>query len=142
MTMIALCRFSTSSSLADHQRGRFAQFDEHFRLTPGRTYSVAGLGIWETVLQVLVRDDSHLPLWCQAGLFDIDPQPIPSDWCFGLYPAVSASGSDLWTQWVALWGYESLVSDPSHNDRLMDRDPVALEIFHREIDSIERGPLE
>jgi hypothetical protein len=132
--MRALCRFIDSASLADHQRGRFASIVEQYDLSVGELYAVLGMGIWETVLQVLVRNDWGLPVWCPAALFEIEDQPLPDHWRFALRSDVQASGRDLWTRWVAQWGYPELIVDERHSDALMERDAAALEIFSREIE--------
>jgi hypothetical protein len=130
--MIAVCRYVRSGSLADHQRGRFIAFDEAFDLTVDRTYIVLGMGIWETVLQLLVKDDRSLPAWCPAALFDISDQSMPPGWRFVLRDGAQCSGADLWTRWVAHWGYEQLVSDERHSDALLERDAQALAVFETE----------
>jgi hypothetical protein len=130
--MIAVCRYARSGSLADHQRGRFVAVDEAFNLTVDRTYLVVGMGIWETVLQVLVKDDTGLPAWCPAALFDIGDRPLPPAWRFALRDGARCSGTDLWTRWVAHWGYDQLVSDERHSDALMERDAEALAVFASE----------
>jgi hypothetical protein len=130
--MIAVCRHTRSGLLADHQRGRFVALDEAFALTVDRKYVVVGMGIWETVLQVLTKDDNGLPAWCPAALFDIDDQAMPPSWRFALRSGAHCSGTDLWTRWVAHWGYEQLVSDERHSDALMERDAEALVIFESE----------
>ena len=128
--MTAACRATRTSDLADHQRGRFSDLDEEFPVTSGRTYEVVGVGVWETTLEVLIRDDDGQPSWCPAGLFDISDQPMPDGWRFALRDGVSLSGRDLWTQWVVVCGYSTLVTDPTHSDRLMERDPAALRTFY------------
>lgn len=139
--MNATCRFSRSSQLPDHQRGRFTDFDEEFSVTAGRDYIVLGVGIWETILQVLIRDDDGLPSWCPAGLFAMSAQPVPVGWLCGLGDGISASGVDLWTRWVVKWGYAELVTDERHSDLLMERDPAALAIFERELSRLaEQAP--
>ena len=139
--MIAVCAGVRTSELADHQRGRFAGIDQTYALTAGEAYVVLAVGIWETILQVLVRDDDGLPIWCPAGLFDIETQQMPAHWEFSLDEGVGASGPDLWTRWVARWGYPEVVRDPAHSDALMERDPHALEIFARELQQRERDLL-
>lgn len=131
--MIVSCAHNRSSGLSDHQRGRFASIDATYDLTVGKNYVALGLGIWETVLQVLIQDDNGLPNWCPMGLFDCKPQAIPAHWKFGLRSGITASGSHLWTQWVAIWGYEELVDDPGHSDALMERSRRAHTTFHKEL---------
>lgn len=131
--MIATCRLSRSSQLPDHQRGRFADFDQEYPVTPGCDYVVAGGGMWETILHFLIEGDDELPHWCPAGLFELAPQPIPAGWLCALGDGISASGADLWTRWVVKWGYPELVADERHSDLLMERDPKALAVFEREL---------
>lgn len=132
--MLAAAAHNRSSELADHQRGRFLEIEGTYPVTPGKLYPVIGLGIWETVLHALIEDDDGLANWCPIGLFDIGPQTLPSEWSFALADGVSASGRQLWTRWVARWGYDELVKDVDHSDALMNRDPEAIRIFQREVD--------
>lgn len=139
--MIATCKLQRSSQLPDHQRGRFADLDQEYPVTPGRSYTVAGVGVWETILQILVQDDDGLPSWCPAGLFSLDPQPLPAGWLCALGDGISASGTDLWTRWVVRCGYSELVINERHNLLLMERDPRALAVFKREVNHrIEQAP--
>lgn len=131
--MTATCLSANTGELADHQRGRFTDIEESYALTIGQRYLVMGIGVWETVLHTLVRDDDGLPCWCPIGLFDLRKQPVPMEWSFALEDGIRASGRALWTKWVARWGYQQLVEDPAHSDGLMERDPIALEIFDREM---------
>ena len=131
--MIAICKLSRSSELPDHQRGRFTDFDDDYAVTPGRHYAVAGVGVWETILQFLVQDDDGLPSWCPAGLFELQPQPVPVGWLCALGDGISAHGRELWTRWTMRCGYPELIEDERHSDRLIERDPVALAVFEREI---------
>jgi hypothetical protein len=131
--MIVTCVYNLGDDLADHQRGRFTMLHSEYPLTKGAAYVALGMGVWETILEVLVRDDWGKPLWCPLGLFDCPPQPMPADWAFTVCDGLTLSGTALWTRWVARWGYEELVRDPGHSDALMERDPAALAIFSREV---------
>jgi len=124
--MIVTCARTNSAQFADHQRGRFTDVDEQYPLTLGASYVVLGMGIWETVLHVLVRDDEGNPNWCPLAAFDCARQRIPTTWEFATREGLLASGRDIWTRWVAQWGYPELVRDPAHSDALMERDPAAL----------------
>lgn len=127
--MIVTCVRTRGSELSDHQRGRFTSFDSDYSLTYGAHYVVLGMGIWETVAQVLVREDNGLPSWCPLALFDCAPQPLPAHWEFTLCDGINASGTALWTHWVAQWGYPQLIRDPAQSDALMERDPEAMYAF-------------
>jgi hypothetical protein len=95
---------------------------------------VLGLGLFETILIVLVCDETGKPNWLPSGLFEFDVQRLPAEWEFALLDGVAASGGDASNRWVAKWGYPELVRDPTHADRLTERDPAALEVFFRELE--------
>lgn len=127
------CAFNRSSSLPDEQRGRMVDVDETYPLTVGSEYVVVGMGLWENVLSVLVRDDWGNPCFARAALFELGSQEVPVGWRFALGPGIWASGRDLWVQPCgAVWGYDELVDDPGHAGALEERDPDALAIFERE----------
>lgn len=127
--MIAVCRHNRTVALSDHQRGRFTGLDEEHYLTIGDGYLVLGMGIFETVLYFLVRDDTGDPSFSPAAMFEGEERELPADWWFSLRDGISASGTDLWNRCVAMWGYEALVNDTSHSSSLGERDIDALEIF-------------
>jgi hypothetical protein len=104
----------------------------NFNVTVGSTYGIFGMGIWETVLLVLVRDDSGKPSWLPIGLFDLERSHLPQDWEFVLLDRRAASGGDASNRWVAMWGYHELVSNRAHSDALVERVPEALEVFYRQ----------
>ena len=130
--MIAQCRHSRTVALSDHQRGRLTALDEEHHLTIGDRYLVLGMGIFETVLYFLVRDDTGSPSLSPAAMFDCDTTELPRDWWFSLRDGIRASGSELWNRCVAIWGYGALVNDPDHSGALGERDASALETFDRE----------
>ena len=130
--MKARCVHDVSSELADHQRGRFAERELRYDLTPGGSYVIMGMGIWEAVLHVLVRDDLGAPFWFPIGLFDIPEQPLPSGWRFTPLDGLRLSGREAWGHCVALWSYRELISNPRHTEGLSDRDPEALATFEHE----------
>lgn len=127
------CVFNRSSSLPDEQRGRMVDFEETYPLTVGSEYLVVGMGLWENVLFVLVRDDWGKPCFARAGIFEQGSQKVPQGWRFALGPGIQASGQELWVNPCgAVWGYDDLVDDPAHAGALEERDPDALAIFDRE----------
>jgi hypothetical protein len=124
------CAFNRSEMLADHQRGRVADVDSVYPLSVGVEYVVVGMGLWENVLSVLVRDDWGKPCFAPAGLFELGVHDVPADWRFGLCSGIRASGRGLWTDPCgAVWGYQELVDDPAHPAALEERDAAALMIF-------------
>lgn len=130
--MKAVCVHNVSSGLPDHQRGRFAEREVRYDLTVGGGYLIMAMGIWEAVLQVLVRDDRGAPFWFPIGLFDIPEQALPSGWRFTPHDGLRLSGREAWGHCVALWGYGELITNPRHSDDLSDRDPEALKLFEQE----------
>lgn len=132
--MIATCIANRSASLPDHQRGRLAELDSEYPLTPGSSYIVVGMGIWENVLHFLLRDDTGWPTFVPVALFDCPAQDVPNRWLFSLQAGARAHGRDLWvTPCAALWGYETLVLDPDHASLLGERDDEAVSEFFREL---------
>jgi hypothetical protein len=130
--MVGRCVHNTGASLGQPQRGHFYSDTTVFDLRVGSDYPVLGIGIFETILVALVVDDTRKPNWLPAGLFEFEPQTLPTDWEFVLLDGVAASGGEASNGWVAKWGYPDLVRDESHSDALIERDPAALEVFFRE----------
>ncbi|QNE22463.1 hypothetical protein F1D05_36890 [Kribbella qitaiheensis] len=95
---------------------------------------------WENILNVLIRDDFDKPCYVPAGLFDLEIQPLPSGWKFGLFSGIRASGEGLWTDpYGAAWGYAEFVDDPHHGIGLVEGDPAALAIFAERRAEAERA---
>src|SRR5690348_16548183 len=92
-----------------------------------------GMSLWETILTVLVLDETGRPRWHPIGLFEFEHRQLPEDWEFMLLDGVAASGGDALDRYVAMWGYRELVRDPGHSDRLIERDPAALRVFFSEL---------
>lgn len=130
--MRATCVSNDPKQLADHQRGRAAEYESEYPLTVGKSYVLLGMSIWENVFEFLVRDDWGGPCFAPAGFFDLLTAPIPEGWLFGLRPGIRASGRDLWSSpSVAVWGYPELVEDHAHAAALQQQEPAALELFDR-----------
>jgi hypothetical protein len=94
---------------------------------------VLGICIWETILIVLICDETGMPRWHPIGLFEVDHQKLPDAWEFRLIDGIAASGGDALNRRVAVWGYRELVRDLQYIDKLIDHDPAALEVFFREL---------
>jgi len=131
--MFVRCTFSTGAELGAPVRGNFYSTETVFSLTVGQDYPVLGMGLFETEMSALVCDDTGRPNWLPVGLFDFGVRAWPASWEFALLDGVAASGGDASNRWVAKWGYPELVREPDHTDRLIERDPVALAIFYREL---------
>lgn len=131
--MIAECIHATGESLGRPERGAFYGTRTHFDLTVGSRYPVLGMGLFETILIVLIRSDSGHPDWLPIGLFRVVDPTIPSDWEFALLDGPACSGGDTSNRWLAKWGYSRLVRDPTHSDALIERDGDALNVFEEEV---------
>lgn len=131
--MIARCVHNSGSSLGEPSRGSFYTLETVFHLELGKKYVVLGLGIFETVLLALVCDETGNPNWLPIGLFELEATVVPAHWQFAVVDGLAASGGDASNRWVARWGYPELVLDDRHSDALIERDPLALEIFAREL---------
>lgn len=129
------CRHTSGSELGKPERGHFYALGTKFQLRRGVEYPALGIGIWETTLVVLVRDETRLPNWLPTGLFEIELDGLPSSWEFRVYDGRAASGGDALNRWVAIWSYRRLVRDETHRDGLIERDPEALRLFAAELDS-------
>lgn len=136
--MIAKCVRKTGASLGSPRHGNFYTAQTVFSVELGSNYHVLGLGLFETVLLALICDENRKPNWLPIGLFELDHQRLPDNWEFALLDGVAASGGDSSNRWVAKWGYEELVRDAQHSDRLIERDPIALQIFFRELERLRR----
>jgi hypothetical protein len=92
--VIAKCVHNTGANLGSLARGHFYTPETVFRVEIGAEYQVRGMGIFETVLLDLVRDDTGKPNWLPIGLFEIDAHALPADWEFTLLDGSAASGGD------------------------------------------------
>ncbi len=106
-----------------------------FHVKVGSVYYALGMGIWQTVLMVLVRDDTLRPSWLPVGLFEMSSSRLPEDWEFVILDRLAASGGEASNRWVAVWGYPELVRNRAHSDGLIERDPEALSIFDHEVNA-------
>jgi hypothetical protein len=93
-----------------------------FHVQIGQEYVVFAVAIYSGVTMLLLEDDDHLPNWYPLDLFTISQARIPSDWFSIAYP-----GTENGLQFLV--GYERLVSDESHYDALLEREPEALGFF-------------
>jgi hypothetical protein len=128
----ARCAGSTGADLGGSTSRFFHTDRTDFHVHVGTIYYGLGMGIWETVVMILVRDDTGGPSWLPVGLFDINASSLPEDWEFVVLDGIAASGGDASNRWVAMWGYPELVRNRAHSDGLIDRDPQALAVFDRE----------
>ena len=99
-----------------------------------KEYPVVGLALSKLVLLALVAAEWEKPFWLPVGLFDFTDITLPASWKFSVQDRVAASGGPAdYAQAIAIWGYPKLVEDPTHSDMIVERDPEAMAIFHREL---------
>lgn len=132
--VIARCLHATGASLGAPRRGHLYTPKTVFHLKVGKEYTVLGIGLFESVLVALVCDETGDPDWFPVGVFDLAIQSVPPEWEFVVRDGHAASGGDVTNRWVAMWGYAELVRDPSHSDRLLEREPAALAVFYRQLE--------
>lgn len=90
--------------------------------------------LWTYGLGVLIVDDTGRPNWKPIGLFKVIDGNVPKYWEF----AIVGGREPI----LALWGYPSLIRDPSHHDDLIDRKLSALGAFRRETEGDSNLPHE
>ena len=61
---------------------------------------------------LVIGDGIRRPYWIPVDLFEITDKSIPSNWSFTVVRGHLVR---------ALWGYDSLISDPNHHDDLINR---------------------
>jgi hypothetical protein len=96
-----------------------------FTVSVGREYYVFAMALWRGVILLLLADDYHLPNWFPIQLFSVTDPSLPEEWSF--LPSDSDEG-----MLQALWGYEQMITDATHYDALLDREPEALQCFYEE----------
>lgn len=78
-------------------------------------------------MQLLLADDNHRPNWFPMCLLSVNDPRLPEDWLFKYF---ESEGDEEWLQ--ALWGYERLITDVTHYEALLEREPEALRYFYEE----------
>ena len=89
-------------------------------------YPVFGVGVYRGVVLFLLLDNVGLPSWYPADLFTIRDARVPDHWLSAVYPRNEIG-------LAFLIGYEALIADDAHYDALLEREPDALAIFHRQV---------
>lgn len=125
MIMRAVCLDNCGRVLSDRHFAIGYTVDSAFTVSVGKEYDIFAMALWQGTLLMLVADDHHLPNWFPAELFSYSHPRLPPDWLFTA-SLTEASGLE------ALWGYERLITDPSHYDALLEREPEALTYFYEE----------
>lgn len=126
--MIVRCIANTGATLPavniDPRRGYDRSTE--FPLTVHVDYVVFAVTVFLGTAWYYVLDDDGLdwPTWMPASLFEIADGSLPHAWKFGY---VRYSQEDQ----KAILSFPEWADDPSFYERLVDRDPVAVEIFAR-----------
>ncbi|MEZ0579131.1 hypothetical protein [Nocardioides sp. MH1] len=132
--MIVRCIANTGASLPaaniDTRRG----YDRatEFPLTIGDSYAVFAFTIFLGTGWYYVIDDDRLdwPTWMPASLFDVVDGSIPAGWKLG-YVRLSADDQR------PIVSFPEWADDPAFYERLVDQDPVAVQVFDRRRREIE-----
>lgn len=105
----------------------------HTDLTVGGIYVIYAVGVYSDDLQFLVQSDSKSATWVSPHLFEPVDSRLPPYWEFVSF---AIEGSERWQRrtFQAIWGYPRLVTDPLHNDRLLEWDPEEVAHFEEEIE--------
>jgi hypothetical protein len=130
--MRVLCNSNEGSALSAKYLGIGNTPESVFHVQVGTAYSVFAIAVYRGATLLLLSDDDGLPNWYPVDLFSIKDNKIPADWLIAVY-----SGNDEGLQF--LMGYERLVSEDSHYEALLERDPAALSFFRSEAQSEHRN---
>lgn len=121
--MQVVCVGNRGSDLPESVLRATGNFEStRFGLTVGRTYAVYAMAVWRGNLGVLVLDDGARPSWCHVELFEFIDATLPPHWSFTTRDEEVFGIS-------ALWGYRSLIQNPSHNEDLVERERSAWKDF-------------
>ena len=107
------------SDLPESVLGRTANSERaRFQISVGSAYAVYAMAIRQGNLGLLVLGDHARPVWCHVELFEVSDAALPAGWGFTARDEEAFGVS-------ALWGYRSIIQNPSHNDDLMERERSA-----------------
>lgn len=123
--MRVTCISDSGQSLSDQFLRLGYTVKSAFSVSVGKEYEVFAMSLWSGAILLLLADEHHLPNWFPLELFSLIDPGLPADWSF--WPNL-ANKNGL----QALWGYERLITDASHYDGLVERDPEALRHFYEE----------
>lgn len=110
---------------------RFSPREAYF-VTPGHTYEVAGVGVFEEELCVLINDDDRHPDWPPAALFEVIDSTVPGHWIARLFDAEDTDGGG----WTFRLGYPELVNSLAHVNGVIEGDSAATEVHYIEAGTI------
>lgn len=123
MVMQVICIGNRGSDLPELVLSVSGNFEStKFQLTVDGTYAVYAMAISRGNVMLLVLNDNVRPTWTHVELFHFTDAALPSDWSFARREEGIFGIS-------ALWGYRSMIENPSHNDDLMERERSAWRDF-------------
>ena len=93
-----------------------------FHVSIGKSYPVFAMALWQSVIIILLLDDTGKPNWYSIEIFSIVDPKLSDDWYFS-----TTIANDHGVQ--AIWGYEHMTSNPKHYEAVIERDPEALRVF-------------
>jgi hypothetical protein len=96
-----------------------------FHVTAHRIYEVAGVGVITGTICYLISDDTRLPNWLPAALFEVVDSAVGSNWHLVYYHRETRLPGVI----DAMIADADIALDPHLPDALMNRDPAALKRF-------------
>lgn len=132
----ATCITNRGADLVNPARDHFYTPTTTFTLTAGQRYPIVGLGMFGSILVVLVVDDSRSPNWVPPGVLDLSRFAIPRTWAANVVDRAGATGGSC-SNWVFLMGPPAMGPDATTVDLLTDRDDDALEQFWARIGRLD-----
>jgi hypothetical protein len=125
--MRVICRANNARALPPKHFVAFRGESERtiYHVSVAAEYFVFAMALYNSVMILLLVDDTGKPNWYPIEFFSFNQPKLPTDWFFSTDVANEHGVG-------AIWGYQHLVSDPEHYERLIERDPDALRIFGQE----------
>jgi hypothetical protein len=120
--VILKCIANSARALAPAHVALGYGVESTFDVTIGKEYVVYGIVLWRSLLLLLISDDYSLPHWAPLELFEPIDAKLPEDWFFSTNVANEHGVT-------AIWGYERLIRDRVHYERLVEGEPDAIEAF-------------
>jgi hypothetical protein len=137
--MRAICQSNTGAALPGGARSRGESDKTEFApLRVGAEYTVYGLMFMSNRVDFLVCPDGTGPYWMPGNLFTVFDSALPS-WRIRL-PGQLEDYEELFAIFgiTALVGYGELVDDYQHYVGILERDPLHLQRFFTEKQTIDR----
>ncbi len=107
-----------------------------FHVAVGRVYTVVGVGVVTGAVCYLILDDTKLPSWTPAVLFEVIDSSIGPSWAFVYFHR----DSKLPGMMDAMMADAEIALDEAFPDALMNRVPEAIERFATILGRQNQGP--